>query len=286
MYSLWGIRDLDREQIEHLLKPLPMGTQVIKPAKVALLMMEDSTRTWGSFIVAALDIGADHLHLTPDRSSMKKGETVLDTFRNLSWMGVRAFIIRTSENGLPERLSNEGLQVVNAGDGNNEHPTQALLDARTMLDQFGDLTGLRVLIAGDIRRSRVARSNAYLLSKLGAEVLFAGPHRSQFPEQGRPIDFHEGVKGADVIMMLRWQKERVKKGGSWIDPDAIRQFALTDEVLDTAPAHAMVMHPGPINYGSELTEAIARGPRSLVAKQVANGVVVRKRVLYEILSGE
>jgi aspartate carbamoyltransferase catalytic subunit len=213
---------------------------------------------------------------------MKKGETVLDTFRNLSWMGVGAFVLRTSEMGLPRKLSDAGIPVINAGDGTNEHPTQGLLDARTMLDHFGDLRGLRVLIAGDISHSRVARSNAYCLSTLGAEVLFSGPTPELFPDKGTGIDFQEGVRNADVVMMLRWQKERLHHAKN-LDQNSVRAFSLTEDLLDTAKEHTMVMHPGPINYGEEMTEAIARGPRSLVARQVANGVAVRKKVLFEIL---
>jgi len=214
---------------------------------------------------------------------MKKGETVLDTFRNLSWMGVGAFVLRTSENGLPQKLSDAGIPIINAGDGTNEHPTQGLLDARAMLGHFGDLKGLRVLIAGDISHSRVARSNAYCLSTLGAEVLFSGPHPEMFPDKGTVIDFREGIRSADVVMMLRWQKERLQHTEEDKNLGAVRAFSLTEDLLDTAQGHTMVMHPGPINYGEEMTEAIARGPRSLVAKQVANGVIVRKKVLFEIL---
>lgn len=292
MHSLWGIRDLQREDILRLIEPLHQGAQLLRTENgaptLAFLLMEPSTRTWSSFHLAGRAIGAKFLYVSPGRSSIAKGESVEDTVANLKWMGVKGIIIRTPEAGLPEKLSDLHLPVINAGDGTNEHPTQALLDAATLYQHFREVAGLRVLIAGDVVHSRVARSNFYCLPKLGVEVLAAGPKLLQknVPTGVRVIPFSEGIKYADAVMMLRWQSERHIMG-NYFDESEICQHTINEETLNMMPAHAMVMHPGPIGYGREIaTKEIARGPRSLVARQVAMGVEVRKRILWEMLSGD
>jgi aspartate carbamoyltransferase catalytic subunit len=240
---------------------------------------ENSTRTLLSFEIAGNRLGAQVVTMQVEQSSIKKGETLQDTARTLNAMRPDALVIRHGESGAPARLAAiMDCPVINAGDGIGEHPTQALLDALTIKSRFGRIEGLKVAICGDIKHSRVARSNAALLPRLGAEVRFAGPP-SLLPDdiQGSgTID--DAVEGADVVMMLRIQRERLEE--QFDDGEYLARYGLTAERLTKAAPNAVVMHPGPINRGVEIDGALADDPqRSLITLQVEMGVAVRMAVL-------
>jgi aspartate carbamoyltransferase catalytic subunit len=240
---------------------------------------ENSTRTLLSFEIAGNRLGAQVVTMQVEQSSIKKGETLEDTARTLNAMRPDALVIRHGESGAPARLAAiMDCPVINAGDGIGEHPTQALLDALTIRSRFGKIHGLKVAICGDIKHSRVARSNAALLPRLGAEVRFAGPP-SLLPDdiQGSgSID--DAVEGADVVMMLRIQRERLEE--QFDDGEYLARYGLTAKRLARAAPNAVVMHPGPINRGVEIDGALADDPqRSLITLQVEMGVAVRMACL-------
>ena len=247
---------------------------------------EASTRTRTSFEIAARRLGASVLSVALAASSVTKGETLLDTVRTIAAMGASTVVLRHAASGAARLVAERtGLRVVNAGDGLHEHPTQALLDALTIRRRFGRLTGLTVAICGDIAHSRVARSNALLLGLLGANVRFAGP-RTLLPARVGEVygvEVHERIEpaleGADVVMMLRIQRERL--AGSLL-PSAheyANTFGLDAPRLARAKPNALVMHPGPMNRGVEIDTEIADGPQSAVLDQVRAGVAVRTAVL-------
>jgi aspartate carbamoyltransferase catalytic subunit len=263
----------------------------LRGSTVVNLFMEPSTRTRFSFEVAEKRLSADTLNFASSSSSVTKGETLFDTARNLMAMAPDYIVIRHPNSGAPHRLAGVvPASIINAGDGINEHPTQALLDAFTMRQHFGRLAGLKVVIAGDIRHSRVARSNAFLLGKMGAEVRFAAP-ASLLPagveELGGQtfVRLEPALEGADVVMMLRIQRER-QRGTNF---PSLREyydfFALTAERLELAAPHAVVMHPGPMNRGVEIDSLVADGPRSVILEQVTNGVAIRMAILYLLAGG-
>jgi len=247
---------------------------------------ENSTRTAMSFATAAHRLGASAIALSVEHSSAKKGETLEDTARTLNAMRPDALVIRHRENGAPAVVAEiMEAPVLNAGDGTNEHPTQALLDAATIRRRFGRIEGLEVAICGDIRHSRVARSNAKLLPRLGAEVRLAGP-RELMPEGVHPLSIDEAIKGADVVMMLRVQRERLEEALEDGPGEYLSRYGLTSERLATASPNAAVMHPGPINRGVEIDDRIADDPdRSLITLQVEMGVAVRMACLELVVSG-
>ena len=247
---------------------------------------ENSTRTAMSFATAAHRLGASAIALSVEHSSAKKGETLEDTARTLNAMRPDALVIRHRENGAPAVVAEiMEAPVLNAGDGTNEHPTQALLDAATIRRRFGRIEGLEVAICGDIRHSRVARSNAKLLPRLGAEVRLAGP-RELMPEGVHPLSIDEAIKGADVVMMLRVQRERLEEALGDGPGEYLSRYGLTSERFATASPNAVVMHPGPINRGVEIDDRIADDPdRSLITLQVEMGVAVRMACLELVVSG-
>ncbi len=263
----------------------------LRGSTVVNLFMEPSTRTRFSFEVAEKRLSADTLNFSSSGSSVSKGETLLDTARNLMAMAPDFIVIRHPNSGAPHRLARViPASIINAGDGINEHPTQALLDALTMRQRFGNFEGLKVVIAGDIRHSRVARSNAFLLTKMGAEVRFVAP-ASLLPLDAEDLGvktflrIEPALEGADVVMMLRIQLERQKK----INFPSMREyfdfFALTPDRLRLAANHAVVMHPGPMNRGVEIDSSVADGEQSVILDQVTNGVAIRMAILY-LLAGE
>jgi aspartate carbamoyltransferase catalytic subunit len=248
------------------------------------LFYENSTRTLMSFATAAHRLGASVVTLPVEHSSVKKGESLEDTARTLNAMRPDALVIRHRENGAPDAVAAiMNAPVINAGDGTNEHPTQALLDAATIHQRLGKIEGLKVAICGDIRHSRVARSNAKLLPRLGAEVRLAGP--PEFMPDGVPmLSVDEAIEGADVVMMLRVQRERLEKELGDAPGEYLRLYGLTAERLARAAPGAVVMHPGPMNRGVEIESAIADDPeRSLIALQVEMGVAVRMAVLEMVI---
>jgi aspartate carbamoyltransferase catalytic subunit len=249
------------------------------------LFYENSTRTAMSFATAAYRLGAAPLFLPVEQSSIKKGETFEDTARTLNAMRPDALIIRHRENGAPAAMALiMDCPVINAGDGTNEHPTQALLDAATIRRHFGRIEGLKVAICGDIRHSRVARSNAKLLPRLGAEVRLAGPPEF-LPDGLPPLSVDDAISGADVVMMLRIQRERLDEELDDAPGEYLERYGLTAERLSHAAPHAAVMHPGPMNRGVEIESAVADDPqRSLITLQVEMGVAVRMAAL-EVMVG-
>jgi aspartate carbamoyltransferase catalytic subunit len=249
------------------------------------LFYENSTRTAMSFATAAHRLGASPITLSVERSSVAKGETLEDTARTLNAMRPDALVIRHRENGAPAAVALiMDAPVLNAGDGTNEHPTQALLDAATLRHRLGSLEGLKVAICGDIRHSRVARSNAKLLPRLGAEVRLAGPPELM-PDGVPRLSIDEAIEGADVVMMLRVQRERLEDELGDAPGEYLAKYGLTSERLATASPTAVVMHPGPMNRGVEIEDRIADDPdRSLITLQVGMGVAVRMACLELVIS--
>jgi aspartate carbamoyltransferase catalytic subunit len=305
---LTSIRELSRESAIGLLDNAQQLSQVnerevkklpaLRGKTVVNLFFENSTRTRISFEVAAKRLSADVINFSADSSSVSKGESLKDTAQTLEAIGADAIVIRHPLSGAPKLLAEQGwisASVINAGDGAHEHPTQALLDALTIRQGFGlheDLTGLKVLIVGDIRHSRVARSNILLLKLLGAKVTVAGPE-SLIPEgieaMGTEVlnSFEEALEQKpDVVMMLRVQKERMQGEFFSSAADYSKSWSLEGDRLAMLSPKALIMHPGPMNRGFEISSQAADDPRSQVLKQVANGVAVRMAVLYQCLSGE
>jgi aspartate carbamoyltransferase catalytic subunit len=244
------------------------------------LFYENSTRTLMSFATAAHRLGAAVVTLPVEHSSVKKGESLEDTARTLNAMRPDALIIRHSTNGAAHRVADiVAAPVINGGDGTNEHPTQGLLDAATIRHRLGRIAGLKVAICGDILHSRVARSNARLLERLGAEVRLAGPPEL-LPGEAAPLSVDEAIAGADVVMMVRVQRERLEADLGDAPGEYLARHGLTAERLASAATGALVMHPGPMNRGVEIEGAIADDPqRSLITLQVEMGVAVRMACL-------
>jgi aspartate carbamoyltransferase catalytic subunit len=245
------------------------------------LFYESSTRTLMSFAVAAHRLGANVVTLPVEYSSVKKGETLDDTARTLNAMRPDALIIRHPENGAAAGMAEiMDCPVINAGDGTNEHPTQALLDALTMRRHFGRIEGLKVAICGDIKHSRVARSNTKLLLRLGAEVRLAGPPKLLPDDVHGTGDIESAIDGADVVMMLRVQRERLEEDLNDAPGEYLARYGLTAARLQRAAPNAVVMHPGPMNRGVEIDSAVADDPElSLIPLQVETGVAVRMACL-------
>jgi aspartate carbamoyltransferase catalytic subunit len=241
---------------------------------------ENSTRTLLSFEIAANRLGAQVVTMQVEMSSIKKGETLEDTARTLNAMRPDAIVIRHGRSGAPADVAAlVDCPVVNAGDGTGEHPTQALLDAATLVRHFGGIGGLKVAICGDIKHSRVARSNAKLLSRLGAEVRLAGPPELM-PIDAVPLTIDEVVEDADVVMMLRVQRERLEDDFGDAPGEFLARYGLTRDRFSKAKGGAVVMHPGPINRGVEIDESLADDPHSsLILTQVEMGVAVRMACL-------
>jgi aspartate carbamoyltransferase catalytic subunit len=258
---------------------------VLKGKIVFNLFYENSTRTLMSFATAAHRLSASVVTMSVEQSSVKKGESLEDTARTLNAMRPDALIIRHRENGAAAVVAEiMDAPVINAGDGTNEHPTQALLDAAAIRRAVGRIDGLKIAICGDILHSRVARSNAKLLPRLGAEVRLAGPPELM-PDGVPPLSVDEAIAGADVVMMLRVQRERLEQDFGDAPGEYLRRYGLTADRLAKAAPNAVVMHPGPINRGIEIEGAIADDPtRSLILLQVEMGVAVRIACL-ELLLG-
>jgi aspartate carbamoyltransferase catalytic subunit len=299
---LQRLQDLTREQVSFILdqaKPFqefhrhPLKKlATLRGKTVALAFFENSTRTRISFATAAARLGADTMNLQAESSSLKKGESLLDTLWTLEAMRPDGIVIRHSSSGAPEFVAQRlGIPVVNAGDGTHEHPTQALLDALTIRDRKGKLEGLRVAILGDILHSRVARSNIHLLAKFGAHITLCGPAmwvprelESLAPNVRRVSRIDQALDGAEVIIVLRVQTERLHEPALAAE-EYILQFQLTSERLRLATPDAMVLHPGPMNRGLEIDPNVADGPQSCVLDQVTNGLAIRMALLYHLVGG-
>lgn len=276
-----------KEISERPIKKVP----VLRGKTVVLFFYEPSTRTRTSFDIAAKRLSADSLSLSGDMSSLVKGETLLDTARNLEAMRPDVVVLRHTFSGAPHYLARRlKASVINAGDGTHAHPTQALLDMLTVRQRKGSLEGLKIAIIGDIAHSRVARSNCLGFTRMGAHVTLAGPP-TMMPKGietlgatvARSID--AAIADADVVMMLRIQKERLKKFSMSTEREYARCFGLNRERLALAKPDVVVMHPGPMNRGVEITPDVADGPHSIILDQVTNGVAVRMALLYLVLGG-
>ncbi len=297
---LLGIQELSEEEIVYILDTADsfkeVSTREVKkvPAlrgqTVVLLFFEPSTRTRISFELAAKRLSADIVNISVSSSSVTKGETLKDTVRNIEAMNINQVVLRHSMSGAPNRLSGAiGPSVINAGDGCHEHPTQALLDIMTIREKKGNIKGLKVVIIGDIMHSRVARSNIWGLTKLGADVTVCGPPTfiPPFIEKTGAVKEHsieKALEGADVIMPLRIQKERQEDSCIPSLREYANLFGINARRLALARPEAIVMHPGPINRGVEIEAEIADCGQSVILDQVTNGVAVRMAVMY-LLSG-
>ena len=294
--SLLGIEDLGRPEIEAILtraKDFQASTakyDTLKNRLLVNLFFENSTRTRTSFEIAAKRLGADTISITASASSTSKGESLVDTLNTLGAMRPHAIVMRHAASGAPHFLARYlPTPIINAGDGTHEHPTQALLDARTSLDNRPSLEGLRVAIIGDIAHSRVARSNVHLLSKFGAHVVLCGP-ASLLPAQLAQLapnvtltyNIREAIQDADVIMMLRVQLERQHET-PFPPGDYFKFYGLRLEHLQHAKPNVIVMHPGPINRGREISSEVADSNRSVILNQVENGIAVRMAVLERVM---
>ena len=267
--------------------------QVLDGTTVCTLFFEPSTRTRSSFHIAAQRLGADVLNFDASTSSTRKGETARDTLRNLEAMGVRGFIVRHAEDGAVAALAaeaGEGTALINAGDGRSAHPTQGLLDMMTIRQAKGaDFSRLKILMVGDVKHSRVARSDLHALRTLGAGVIRVCGPQPLLPDDstlsGCEVgqDFDAMLDGVDVVMMLRLQRERMEEGLIASLESYHRDYGLTATRLMRAAKDAVVLHPGPINRGVEITDEVADGPQSLVLRQVSNGVAIRMAVLEMLL---
>lgn len=299
--DLLDIESLSREEIELLLDTAQSFKDVsARPIKkvptlrgrtVINLFFEASTRTRVSFEIAAKRLSADSINVSISGSSVSKGETLLDTVRNLQAMAPDVIVMRHPASGAPQAAAaNLTAAVVNAGDGMHEHPTQALLDAYTIREAKKTLAGLTVVIVGDLLHSRVFRSNLRLLKKAGSRVVVTGPPTllpARVSELGAELapTMDEAIEGADVVMMLRVQKERMEGAFFPSVREYFRLFALTAERVARAKPEVIIMHPGPLNRGLEIDSAVADGPYSLILEQVTNGVAVRMAVLFLLAGG-
>ncbi|ADU30827.1 aspartate carbamoyltransferase catalytic subunit [Evansella cellulosilytica] len=290
MKQLRTLEDLSLEQLEAILyKANQMETALFKqgdtPISVANLFFEPSTRTKCSFEMAQKELGLHSLQFDVGSSSVQKGETLYDTIKTLETIGCKAVVVRHPEKAYYDELDNISIPIINAGDGAGDHPTQSLLDLLTIQQEFVIFQGVHVVICGDIRHSRVARTNANILRKLGAKVSFAGPEdwMDESITQGNVISMDDAVKSADVMMMLRIQTERHGDAGGWSKKDYHDQFGLTVDREKMMRNHAIIMHPAPVNRDVELASELVECTRSRIFKQMRNGVLVRKAVLAYVL---
>lgn len=306
--DLLGIRELSAAEITGILDTAENFSEIsnrevkkvpaLRGKTVVNLFFEASTRTRTSFELAAKRLSADAVNISVSSSSLSKGETLIDTAMNLDAMAPDCIVVRHSSAGVPHQLARVSrAAIVNAGDGSNEHPTQALLDAMTIREHKGRIEGLDVAIVGDILHSRVARSNIHLLTKLGAKVRIAGPGTlvprdfGSFTGAGSESQLtvaenvEDAISGADVVMILRIQRERQDSAYFPTLREYSVHYGLTDERLDLARKDAIVLHPGPMNRGIEIASDVADGSRSLILDQVKYGVAVRMAVLYLATGG-
>jgi len=306
--DLLGIRELSVEEITTILDTAGSFKEVsaraikkvpaLRGKTVINLFFEASTRTRTSFEIAAKRLSADAVNISASTSSVSKGESLIDTAQNLQAMAPDAIVIRHPSPGVPHQLSRMvSASIINGGDGAHEHPTQALLDAFTIREHKGRIRGLQVAIVGDIMHSRVARSNAHLLTKLGAHVRIAGP-RTLIPigydtliensEGSLTVCAHidEAISGSDVVMMLRIQRERMTDAFFPSLKEYSVQYGLTLRRLELAAGDCIVMHPGPVNRGIEISSEVVDSARSLILDQVTNGVAVRMAILFLLIGTE
>jgi aspartate carbamoyltransferase catalytic subunit len=299
--DLLGLKDLPKEEIGYILSVAQEMKKILKQnvkktphlqnKSVVTLFYENSTRTRTSFELAAKFMGASVTGISVANSSVKKGETLIDTGKTLDALMTDVIIIRHSMSGAPKLLAdNVKASVINGGDGQNEHPTQALLDMYTMIEKFGSLKGLKVAIVGDVKHSRVARSNIWGLKKSGAEVALSAPY-TLLPQDieltGAKVytDADEAVRGADVVMGLRLQLERQQSALFPSISEYHELYGIDDRRLSLAKENAVVMHPGPVNRGYEMASGVIDSEQSAITEQVTNGVAVIMAILFLITRG-
>ena len=300
--DLLGLRNVSTDEIDSILAPaVPMKDIILRDIKkvptlrgksMATLFFENSTRTKSSFEIAAKYLSADCTSFAVSTSSVKKGETLIDTAKTLEVMGIELMVMRHGASGAPHFLGrNTNARIINAGDGMNEHPTQGLLDMFTMKDKKGDLGNLTVTILGDVAHSRVARSNIWGLVKYGTKVRVVAPE-TLIPAELQRIgvevytDVDKALKGADVVNVLRLQKERQSAGMLPSLEEYNRFWGLTEKRLTLLKDDAIIMHPGPMNRGVEIMPEVYEHPNSVVDEQVTNGVAIRMALLFLMLGGK
>ena len=310
--NLLDVDLLERGEIEHVLetartmrevldRPVPR-TPALRGVTVCNLFYEASTRTRASFELAGKVLGADVINVSADRSSVEKGESLVDTVKTIAAVGADVVIMRHPASGAPYLVAQTiDAHVINAGDGQHAHPTQALLDAYILQDAFGTLDGRRVVIVGDVLHSRVVRSNIWALTRLGADVTLVAPrpllpsslvrgadereHPLALPNVQCDSDLDRAIVGADAVMALRIQRERMRGALLPSAAEYARRYQLTAERLATAAPHAVVMHPGPMNEGVEIASEVAHGEQSRIEAQVAAGLAIRMAVLFLLVRG-
>ena len=298
-HNLLGLHDLDKAEIELILETAKSFKEIsqrdvkkvptLRGKTVAMLFFEPSTRTRVSFELAAKRLSADIISIAPSNSSVSKGESILDTARNLEAMNVDMMVVRHSSSGVPKILAQAlKASIINAGDGCRAHPTQALLDIFTIKEKLGRIEGLQVTIVGDILHSRVARSNIWGLTTLGAKVTVCGPSTLMpmgIEKLGVKVshDLEACIKESDALMVLRLQKERQQDKFFPSLREYIRKFGVNTERLKHAKKSLLVLHPGPTNRGLELSADVADGEHSVILEQVTNGIAIRMAILYLLL---
>lgn len=283
-----SMEDMTVDEIYQLLRMAKMYREneykITKQIFVANLFFEPSTRTKTSFVVAEKKLGLEDLEFSTETSSMTKGETLYDTAKTFEAVGADCLVIRHEDDDWSKEISkNLNIPIINAGSGKKDHPTQSLLDLDTIYQEFGYFKGLKVAISGDIKHSRVARSNAQLLSKLGVEVYFTAPESFKETELGYTyISMDEAIEMCDVLMLLRVQHER-HEGNFSSTEEYLNEFGLTKEREQKMKKHAIILHPGPVNRGVEIDSELVECKRSRITKQVENGVYTRMAVITKQL---
>ncbi|NLB89094.1 MAG: aspartate carbamoyltransferase catalytic subunit [Syntrophomonadaceae bacterium] len=299
--DLLGIKELQKEEIDLILDiAIPMKDVIKRDIKkvptlrgkaLATVFYENSTRTRTSFEIAGKYLSADVVNLSVATSSVQKGESLRDTVKTIEMMGFDVMVLRHSMSGTPHYVArNTNMKIINAGDGTNEHPTQALLDLYSIKEKKGTLENLKVAIVGDVLHSRVARSNIYGLTKYGCEVRVVGPSTLIPPEVEKLgvksyYSLDQAIKGVDVINVLRLQKERQQKALFPSLDEYAHLYMITPDHLKKAKDDVLVLHPGPMNRGVEIASAVADGMNSVIEEQVTNGVAVRMAILFLMMGG-
>lgn len=283
MKNLFSLNDLSNDEIYSMLNDANLFKQgkldfSLEGKVIANCFFESSTRTQYSFNTAELRLNAKVISFNPQSSSLNKGETFYDTIKTFESFGIDGIVIRHSKTKYYEELKNIKTVIINAGDGTGDHPSQNLLDLLTIYNEFGHLDGIKVLIAGDISHSRVAHGNVKIMERLGMKCKISGP-KEFMDDTAEYIDFDEGIKEADVVMMLRIQKERNAHLESLSDSEYLEKFGLTKARVDNMKDNAIIMHPAPFNRGVEIEDSVVECSKSRIFKQIENGVYAREAIL-------
>ena len=290
---LLSVEDLKNDEVERLLdraEDFKRGDKLVLNREIyaANLFFENSTRTHRSFEMAQKKLGMGVIQFEPSTSSLNKGESLYDTCLTMAAIGVEILVIRHPQDEYYNDLLSLPVSLINGGDGRGQHPTQCLLDLMTIREEFGQFNGLNIAILGDLRNSRVARSNARLLKRLGANLFFGGPvewHDESFDRYGSRTSIDEALKQADVVMLLRVQHERHDGQTSFSKEEYHAQFGLTLERWKTMKQTSIILHPAPVNRDVELADALVEAPNARIVRQMENGVFLRMAVLEAILKG-